>query len=198
MSLAGTVTNRINHIALDSVFSTKDFLALGDRLNINNALSSLCKRGVIQRIANGIYYKPLKFGSLGNVPPKADQIIQAIMKRTGEVICMTGVAAANTLGLSNQVQGRAVYLTTGRSRKVKAGDSFITLQHTSIKPFDDTPNSVILIIHALNSFGKDNIDDYIINRSRKYLKNKDFKYLRKMSDRVPYWLKLQLLKILDQ
>ena len=55
--------------------------------------------------------------------------IDPVTHETGEVIVPAGAAAANRLGLTTQVPGRSVYLTSGRSRQLALGAQVIELRH---------------------------------------------------------------------
>lgn len=49
--------------------------------------------------------------------------------QSGEIVVPHGASAANALGLTQQVPTREVYLTSGRSRKLKLGRSEVLVKH---------------------------------------------------------------------
>jgi len=197
MSTAALITNRINKASTDNIFIIKEFLSLDRRDNIDHIFADLCTKGLIKRITNGIYYKPKIIKGLGIIPPDQDKVIKAISKKTGDKICYSGAYAANILGLSTQVPMKITYLTTGRTRIIKACGWNIKLKHTNIIPSNNTSDLALLIIYALISFGRDNITLGDIQVCKRYLKNKDKNSLQDMFTRVPYWLIKYLKQIIE-
>jgi hypothetical protein len=59
----------------------------------------------------------------------ASKVVEAIAAQRGESVAPHGAAAANELGLTTQVPVREVYLTSGRSRRLKLGAQVVELRH---------------------------------------------------------------------
>ncbi len=108
--------------------SAKRFLHLGRRAAVDQALSRLARRGHLLRAGRGLYLRPVET-RFGMSNPSVELTLQAIETETGEIITPHGAAAANMLGLTTQVPVRAVYLTSGRSRRLALGAQTIELQH---------------------------------------------------------------------
>ena len=103
------------------VFASVEFLDLGNRAAVDQALARLCRAGEVKRARRGLYHLPGKthwFGKLGATP---DAVAQAIARRDGLRIQEGGAYAANHLRLTEQVPARIIYDTDGPSRKVKLG-----------------------------------------------------------------------------
>ncbi len=74
-------------------------------------------------MAAGLYYFPRKNERMGiPLSPDTDEIAAALARQTGTRIAPSGATAANRLGLSTQVPAKAVYLTDGRTRRVRVGN----------------------------------------------------------------------------
>lgn len=110
------------------VLSPKEFLHLGSRAAVDQALSRLTKEGKLLRVARGTYVPPVS-SRFGTRAPAPEKVVQALAAQNGEVVTPHGAAAANALGLTQQVPIREVYLTSGRTRKLKLGRSEITVKH---------------------------------------------------------------------
>ena len=110
------------------VLSPKDFLHLGSRAAVDQALSRLAKEERLLRVARGTYVKPVS-SRFGTRPPAPEKVVHAMAAQSGEVVTPHGANAANALGLTQQVPIREVYLTSGRTRKVKLGRSEIAVKH---------------------------------------------------------------------
>lgn len=108
--------------------SAKELLHLGSRAAVDQALSRLVPRGQLLRAGRGLYVRPVET-RFGKRPPSVEHVVQALAGSKGEVIASHGAAAANTLGLTTQVPMRAVYLTSGRSRRLKLGEQTVELRH---------------------------------------------------------------------
>ncbi|WP_200197278.1 DUF6088 family protein [Halorhodospira abdelmalekii] len=61
--------------------------------------------------------------------PAPERVIKALAAQSGEIVVPHGASAANGLGLTQQVPTREVYLTSGRSRKLKLGRSEVLVKH---------------------------------------------------------------------
>lgn len=110
------------------IVSPKEFLHLGSREAIDQALSRLVKAGRLLRIVRGTYVAPVT-SRWGTRPPSPDQIIKALAARSGDIVVAHGASAANTLGLTQQVPVQEVYLTAGRTRKLILGKSEVLVKH---------------------------------------------------------------------
>jgi hypothetical protein len=110
------------------VLSPKEFLHLGSRAAVDQALSRLTKEGKLLRAARGTYVMPVS-GRFGTRAPAPEKVVEALASQSGEVVTPHGANAANALGLTQQVPIREVYLTSGRTRKLKLGRSEVTVRH---------------------------------------------------------------------
>jgi hypothetical protein len=110
------------------LLSPKEFLHLGSRAAIDQALSRLAREGKLLRVGRGVYALPVQ-GRFGVRPPSAESVVEAIECASGETVVASGAAEANALGLTTQVPTREVYLTSGPSRRLKLGNREVELKH---------------------------------------------------------------------
>lgn len=110
------------------MLSPKEFLHLGSRSAVDQAFSRLAKTGKLLRVARGAYAAPVS-GRFGSRPPAPEKVVKALAEQSGEVVVPHGASAANALGLTQQVPIREVYLTSGRTRKLKLGCSEVLVKH---------------------------------------------------------------------
>ena len=68
-----------------SLFFVGDFISYGNRDAVNKALERLTEKGLMIRVARGIYCYPKieKVYGLGVVPPSLEDIAKAMAKRDG-------------------------------------------------------------------------------------------------------------------
>lgn len=109
----------------------KELLHLGSRAAVDQVLSRLVRRSTLLRAGRGIYVLPVasRFGSRA---PSAVKVVEGLATQRGEIIVSHGAAAANALGLTTQVPMRAVYLTSGRSRRLKLGAQTVEFRHAPV------------------------------------------------------------------
>lgn len=108
--------------------SAKGLLHLGGRAAVDQALSRLARSGELLRAGRGVYVLPVN-GKFGVRAPEVAKVIQEWASQRGETVVGSGAAAANALGLTTQVPVRQVFLTSGRSRKLKLGSQTVELRH---------------------------------------------------------------------
>ena len=183
------ILNRIRGRGRGAVHITQDFLALGRRAAIDQALSRLAGKGSIRRIGRGIYDYPKISPLIGVLTPDPDKVAQAFAKKTGSVIQMSGARAANELGLSTQVPARIVYLTNGNSRRISLGKQIIELKHAAPKKMAIANKPIGTVVQALRHLGRDNIDVATIQKLKTSLSGDDKAELRKHLDAVPDWMR---------
>ena len=109
----------------------KELLHLGSRAAVDQVLSRLVRRGALLRAGHGIYVRPVE-SRFGTRAPSAVKMVEGLANQRGETIVSHGAAAANSLGLTTQVPMRAVYLTSGRSRRLKLGAQTVEFRHAPI------------------------------------------------------------------
>lgn len=112
------------------VCTPKDFLDLGSRTAIDQALSRLKKSGNLRRIGRGLYDLPRMSAVLRRpAPVDMDAALAALARRDAIRIMPDGIVAANQLGLTNAVPAKASYVTDGVTRNVKIGNRTVRLRH---------------------------------------------------------------------
>jgi hypothetical protein len=95
--------------------SPKEFLHKDTRAVVDQALSRLDKEGKLLPCARGAYVA-LVSSCFGTSAPTPEKVVEALAAQSGELVVPHGAIAANTLGLTQQVPVREVYLTSGRTR----------------------------------------------------------------------------------
>lgn len=109
----------------------KELLHLGTRAAIDQALSRLAQRGALLRVGRGIYVLPVAT-RFGQRAPSAERMAEGFARQRLETVVPHGAAAANALGLTTQVPVREVYLTSGRSRRLKLGARTVEFRHAPV------------------------------------------------------------------
>lgn len=171
------------------VFTPSDFLDLGARTAVDQALSRLAAQGVIRRLSQGLYDYPRSSPRLGQLFPDPDAIAQALARKDNHVLQVSPARAANMLGLTTQMPAKAVYFTDGPSRIRKIGRQTIQMKHASQKSLAGAGHTSGAVFQALRYVGRDRVDDQVIDKLRNALSPKDRKDLLKYSLKVPEWMR---------
>jgi len=127
-ALPASILSHAASLPEGGVLSPKEFLHLGSRAAVDQALSRLTREGKLLRVARGTYVTPVS-SRFGTRAPSPEKVVHALAAQNGEVVTPHGANAANALGLTQQVPIREVYLTSGRTRKLKLGRAEVTVKH---------------------------------------------------------------------
>lgn len=169
-------------------FTPGHFKHLGSRDGIASALKRLKQSGRIRQLARGLYDYPERDPDLGILEPSVDAIARALAGRDAVKLQPSGAYAANLLGLSTQIPMKVVYLTDGRSRRVKVGNREITLKQTTPRNMATARKVSGLVIQALRHIGKEKVDKEVMRALAKKLSKDDRTQLMKDIRYCPAWI----------
>lgn len=132
LDVKSAITERMENGSTPSVWTPRDFLDLGSREAVDQALHRLTRSGDIRRIARGLYDKP-KPNRLTGKPTHPDprSVVDALARRDQARILVDGMTAANDLGLSDAVPARIVVHTDARLKPIKLGNLQINFKTTA-------------------------------------------------------------------
>src|SRR5579862_3571314 len=170
------------------VFSPTDFLDLGTRDAVDKALSRMASAASIRRVARGLYDIPRRHPIVGLTAPSVDKVAKALAGKGGTRLQPTGAYAANLLGLSDQVPAKVVFLTDGRSKRIRIGNLEIALKQTSPRIMATAGSISGLVIQALRYLGKAHVNEDTVKRLDGKLSADDRKQLPKDAGYAPAWI----------
>jgi uncharacterized protein DUF6088 len=179
-----------------AVFSAKDFLDLGSRDAIDQALVRATRRGKIRRVGRGLYDVPRKGILVAVRAPSADAIANAVARKSSARIAPTGARAANVLGLSTQVPAQARYITDRSTKKIRVGTQTIHFSQVAPRRLAGASASRT-VIEALRHIGSDELTAADIDRIRDSLSDDNKRALRSDLRHAPDWMRPLLKAIVD-
>ena len=188
MALSSTILRRVKGRGRGAVFTARDFIDVGSRDAVDQALSRFARSGQIRRVDRGIYDLPRIHPKVGPMWPSADAVAQAVAKQTDSHLQLSGAAAANALGLSTQVPAQAEYLTDGPSRNVHVGNLVVRLKHAGRVDMLLPQSRAGMAIVALRHLGRDAASMSVLQRLAVILNGGDKKQLSRIRARLPGWL----------
>ena len=171
-----------------AIFGPSDFLDIGSRASVDQALSRLADQGVIRRLTRGLYDTPKQSIRFGLLAPLADDIARAVARKDNQVLQHSPAMAANRLGRSAQVPSYPTYMTDGPTRTKKIGRQVIQFRNASPKTLVGAGSKTGTVFQALRYVGKDRVDDQVIGKIARTLDAKDRARLAKQSRHVPAWM----------
>jgi hypothetical protein len=188
MTLAAQIRRRIARKPKGYPFTSKEFLSLGSRAAVDQALSRMAKAGEVARVTRGVFVVPQQSQYVGMVPPTPEKVAAAMGAAAGETIAPHGAEAVRRLGLSTQTPMRPVFYTNGPSRRFQIGKLVVAIKHVSPRKlaFAGKPEGEVL--SALWYLGKENVTPEIIERVRARVSEATFKKLCSARQVMPGWM----------
>ncbi len=192
------VAETLTKLQKGSILFVEDFLDFGNSESIKKALFRLKEKGLLIRVAHGIYLYPKKDKDLGVLYPSVEEIAIAIAKRDKARIIPTGIQALNKLGLSTQISLKVVFLTDGAARSIKIGKRTITFKKTSPKSLLAKGEMSGLAIQALKSIGQNKIGDDVLIKLLAILKKEKKENILHDAKLSPAWINRILMSATKQ
>lgn len=195
MSKSEQIAQRIQSKGEGWVFTPSDFLDVGTPHLVGMALLRMAKKGNIRRLDRGLYDFPKTHAKLGTLHPRPEGILEAIARRDGTEFQEHESYAANRLRLTEQVPARLIYLTSGRSRTIKAGLLTIELRHRTPRKLTSPSGMSAMVFSALRNIGKANLTHERIHHLRGLLTAEDRCQLLEDLTKAPVWMHPHLRSI---
>ena len=193
--LATRILEEVATLPEETPIYAKALLHLGTRAAVDQALSRLVRRGRLLRAGRGLYVRPVET-RFGVRAPGVPAVLAAMVAKTGETITTHGAAAANSLGLTTQVPVRAVYLTSGSSRRLKLGAQTVELRHVPGWQVSLAGRPAGDAIRALAWFGRGQ-SGTMTRKLGKTLSPTTLKELSEARGRLPTWMAQQISSLIE-
>ncbi len=171
------------------VCTPKDFMDLGSREAVDQALSRLTKAGRLRRVSHGLYDMPRISNVLNrSAPVDLDAAIAALARRDGVRIMPDGLVAANQLGLTNAVPAKVSYVTDGHSRTLKIDGRTVRFRHAGPNVMRWAGRPAAPVVQALRWLGpRAAADGEIVSTLNRHLPDKVKLDLLHNSRDLPGW-----------
>ncbi len=188
LSIDQQVEETISKAKAGSVMFTEDFTHLSNSGAVNTAMHRAAKKGLIKRLARGVYAIPKESRLVGEVLPSVDEVVHAIAKRDKARLLPTGANAMYQLGLTTQLPLKMVYLTDGSPRIIKIGKRTIQFKLTTPKMLSLKGKVSKLVMQALKSIGNGKVTDSEEQKIINLLKQEDRSLLKHDISMAPQWI----------
>jgi hypothetical protein len=195
-SVEGHIEKSIKSKPKGSLVLPSDFMQYGTAKAVQKSLERLEDKGIIIRVAQGIYVRPKISKLIGPLTPSAEEVAEAIAKRDRIRTVPTGSYALNALGLSTQVPMNIVLLTDGSPREIKVGKRTIKFKKTTPKNLLAKGKISRLVIQALKEIGNGKVTAEEEQKILDLLRKEDVKDLKHDIALAPVWIQKIMKKAL--
>ncbi len=173
------------------LFTLNDFYEAGKYDAVRKVISRLVRENKIIRVKSGVYQKPNYSTFLKeNITVSPDDAANIIAKKNNWTIVPANDAALNLIGLTTQIPAKYIYASDGPNRKVQLDNGFVLeFRSRTNREIAGLSFKSRLVIEALKTLGKNNINEKIKNELRKQLNALEIKKLKKESLGSRNWIR---------
>ena len=158
MSYLDQIINRIENFENGKVFINTDFLDIASNETVRRTLNQLVSENKIKRVINGFYYNPSYSELIGEYETVSiHELALAIARKYNWNIAPYNSTALNLLGLSTQVPTHYKYISSGRYKEYKIGDTILEFKKVNLGEIANMSLKTATVIQAIKSLGKENI-----------------------------------------
>ena len=183
------ISDKINSFDSHKVFFANDFLDIASNATVGQILKRLADEDKIKRVIDGFYYNPRYSELIGEYEAVSiHELALAIARKYNWNIAPYNSTALNLLGLSTQVPTHYKYISSGRYKEYKIGDSILEFKKVNPGEIANMSLKTATVIQAIKSLGKENITNEVIQKIRENLSEKERKDLMNESKSVPSWI----------
>ncbi|MBM6541802.1 hypothetical protein H7671_10355 [Streptococcus dysgalactiae subsp. equisimilis] len=183
------IKNRINDFDSRKVFINNDFLDIAGNETVRRTLNQLVSENKIKRVINGFYYNPIYSELIGEYEAVSiHELALAIARKYNWNIAPYNSTALNLLGLSTQVPTHYKYISSGRYKEYKIGDTILEFKKVNPGEIANMSLKTATVIQAIKSLGKEDITREVIQKIRENLTEKERTDLMDESKSVPSWI----------
>jgi predicted transcriptional regulator of viral defense system len=183
------IKERIIKSQKGTVFITSDFFDIADTDVVNKSLSRLEKANIIRRVIRGVYeYSEYSEFLNEYVAPSPNKVAHALARNYGWTIVPCGDTALNLLGLSTQVPAVWSYVSDGTYKTYEYDKIILKFKRTTNKEITGITYKTALVIQAIKSLGKDNIDNKKVQKISKSLTEEEKEKMLTEAKHATAWI----------
>ena len=183
------ISDKINDFDSHKVFFANDFLDVASNATVRQILKRLADEDKIKRVIDGFYYNPKYSELIGEYEAVSiHELALAIARKYNWNIAPYNSTALNLLGLSTQVPTHYKYISSGRYKEYKIGDTVLEFKKVNPGEIANMSLKTATVIQAIKSLGKENINAQVMQKIRENLTQEERTDLMNESKSVPSWI----------
>jgi len=176
LSTQSKATPLVRHVRAGKVYRREDLVPYST--NVNRELQQLVAQGLLQKLAQGMYYKPKK-NVFGEVPPNESDLLAVFLKDKNFLSFNPSVYNSLRLGTTQLYNKNIVYNHKRHGMfKLDQREYDFRLKHNFPKPSQVTTEYLLVdMLNNLSDLAED--EDEVLERAKKKLTQFDAKKLNK-------------------
>ena len=183
------ISDKINSFDSHKVFFANDFLDIASYETVRKTLNRMVNERKIKRVIDGFYYNPKYSELIGeHEAVSIHELALAIARKYNWNIAPYSSTALNLLGLSTQVPTHYKYISSGRYKEYKIGDTILEFKKVNLGEIANMSLKTATVIQAIKSLGKENINTQVMQKIRENLTQEERTDLMNESKSVPAWI----------
>lgn len=186
------IEETIRHANTGAIFSIYDFVSLGNYESSKKAILRLEKEKKLERIINGLYFKP----GILYTHPQMDDIAKAIAVKFGWLLAPSGEKCLYSLGLKDHIQNPNDYLSSGPYRAYRIFGEKLTFLHTTPRDVSGLSEKSVLVVQALKEYGRDNVPDMTLEKISRRLTEEEKASLLSETSGTTTWVRNEIVRML--
>lgn len=189
---------RMRRAGRGSVWHAGRLRGLAPRNTLDQALGRLAKKGVIRRIAHGLYVFPQQLPVVGEVPVKLASILEALNDDQSVSFVPTGAYACYLLGLIPTQPTEVVLLSADTTRVIQLADVVIRIRPAAPRYLQCAGRTSGILIQALRHIGDTEVSDAHVMILRQQLSHVSRKALLRDMNHAPAWMHQWFRRIAEE
>jgi hypothetical protein len=150
VSLAERVRQQFQRVPEGGVIASRALHKLStERQQVDKAASRVYKTEGLQKIRNGLYYKPYTSNYFGDLPPGEKEIIRSIKQQYNAKVSPSGALAAYELGLTHTIPDAITYETDKRISPIQVENHTLYFRKVDGKKLSSVKGSLLVKLKAL-------------------------------------------------
>jgi hypothetical protein len=156
MSLAEQVRQQFQRLPEGGIIASRALHKLStESQQVDKAASHLYKTEGLQKLRNGLYYKPYNSKYFGELPPREEDIIRAIKQQYNAKASPSGALAAYELGLTHTLPDAITYETDKRISPIDLDNHTLYFRKVDAKKLSSVKTPLLSTLKALEFIYKE-------------------------------------------
>ncbi|WP_101756873.1 DUF6088 family protein [Oceanicoccus sp. KOV_DT_Chl] len=157
MSLAKQVKEQFDQLPAGGVIASRTLHKLSpDSQQVDKAASRLYKQQGLNKLRNGLFYKPYKSKFFGDLPPREEEVLRSIREQHDVQISPSGALAAYEMGLATDLPESIIYESDKRISPINLGNHILYFRKVDGKKLFAVEGSLLKTLKALEFLYKEN------------------------------------------
>ncbi len=189
---------RMRRAGRGSVWHAGRLRGLAPRNTVDQALGRLAKKGIVRRIAHGLYLFPQQLPLVGELPVKLSAVLDALNDQASVPLVPSGAYACHLLGLIAAQPTEVVLLSVDTTRIIQLSDVMIRIRPAASRYLQCAGRTSGILIQALRHIGESTVHNDHIVMLRQQLSGVSRRALLRDIASAPAWMHQWFYRIAEE